>query len=418
MRLIFTIFLFLSFSITKAQNLVPNPGFEEFVLCPTNIGQVTNHCKNWYQYTTGTTDYYNSCSSGAAGVPLSQSGFQYPAEGDAYAGFLTAFGGGDYKEYLTVKIPALVIGGMYEVSMSLSLAESANYTTNDIGVFFFSEGPDSIKSTKQVLPVHPQISYKKYGHIADTTHWIRVVDTLIADSAYSNLLIGGYDHVDTLDLRPTNFDVFKDGSAYYFVDSVVVVRIDTSNVTGNLIRTRACIGDTISYPYTAAGFDFQPDNVFILQLSDASGNFDKGIVIGTINATRSATLNATIPLGIPEGDNYRMRIVATNPPDTTEAHTISLKEDCYLLDVPTAFSPNGDGNNDILFARGSNVTEVNLRIYNRWGQLIFETNDINKGWDGTVNGRRQDIDVYGYVLSGAFRNGRTMHKQGNISITQ
>jgi gliding motility-associated-like protein len=71
------------------------------------------------------------------------------------------------------------------------------------------------------------------------------------------------------------------------------------------------------------------------------------------------------------------------------------------FDLPTAFTPNGDGVNDIIFIKGWGIKKLNYyRIYNRWGQLLFETNDINVGWDGTYNGIIQNIETYIYQVSG------------------
>lgn len=66
--------------------------------------------------------------------------------------------------------------------------------------------------------------------------------------------------------------------------------------------------------------------------------------------------------------------------------------------VPSAFSPNGDNNNDWLMVLGGNFKEVNFKIYNNWGQVIFETNDPSSlGWDGKYNGVDQPVGVYVYV---------------------
>ncbi len=70
--------------------------------------------------------------------------------------------------------------------------------------------------------------------------------------------------------------------------------------------------------------------------------------------------------------------------------TIVVKEEC-LDDVvlPSAFTPNGDGRNDFFFASGINVTSFNLKIFNRWGEKIFETDDISTPWTGFYKGRAQ-----------------------------
>lgn len=70
------------------------------------------------------------------------------------------------------------------------------------------------------------------------------------------------------------------------------------------------------------------------------------------------------------------------------------------VDVPTAFTPNNDGVNDVIYVEGWGIKKLNyFRIYNRWGQLLFETNDINVGWDGNYNGVPQNMETYVYQVS-------------------
>ena len=66
--------------------------------------------------------------------------------------------------------------------------------------------------------------------------------------------------------------------------------------------------------------------------------------------------------------------------------------------LPNAFTPNGDGNNDTLFVRGPGISEVNLSIYNRWGELVFETKNKSEGWDGSFNEKEADPGVFVYYL--------------------
>ncbi len=70
------------------------------------------------------------------------------------------------------------------------------------------------------------------------------------------------------------------------------------------------------------------------------------------------------------------------------------------IDVPTAFTPNGDGINDIIYPSGWGIRKLNyFKIYNRWGQLLFESNDIKVGWDGRYQGIMQNMDTYVYEAS-------------------
>ncbi len=87
-----------------------------------------------------------------------------------------------------------------------------------------------------------------------------------------------------------------------------------------------------------------------------------------------------------------------------------------LIGVPTGFSPNGDGDNDILYVRGAAIKTLDLKIYNRWGQMIFETTSKEIGWNGTFNGQPQPIDAYGYVLLATFIDGTSKTLKGNITL--
>jgi gliding motility-associated-like protein len=86
------------------------------------------------------------------------------------------------------------------------------------------------------------------------------------------------------------------------------------------------------------------------------------------------------------------------------------------LGLPTGFSPNGDGDNDILYVRGAAIVTLDLKIFNRWGQLVFETNSKDKGWDGTFNGQPQPIDAYAFVLNATFIDGSAKVMKGNVTL--
>lgn len=87
-----------------------------------------------------------------------------------------------------------------------------------------------------------------------------------------------------------------------------------------------------------------------------------------------------------------------------------------IIDVPTAFSPNGDGNNDILFVKGIGVQSFIFKVYNRWGEQVFETATLGQGWDGRVNGIPQEQEVYVYTLEALLENEQTVTKKGNITL--
>ncbi len=84
--------------------------------------------------------------------------------------------------------------------------------------------------------------------------------------------------------------------------------------------------------------------------------------------------------------------------------------------VPNIFSPNGDGFNDILYVRGKGISDLQFIIFNRWGEKVFETTDVNKGWDGTFKGEPANLAVFVYVLKGKFTNGKTIDEKGNFTL--
>ncbi len=84
--------------------------------------------------------------------------------------------------------------------------------------------------------------------------------------------------------------------------------------------------------------------------------------------------------------------------------------------VPNTFTPNGDGQNDILYARSNNLTTFYFAVYNRWGELVFETSDLSKGWDGIYKGMKADPAVFAWYVKGKCFNGKEFFKKGNVTL--
>lgn len=84
--------------------------------------------------------------------------------------------------------------------------------------------------------------------------------------------------------------------------------------------------------------------------------------------------------------------------------------------IPNAFTPNGDGENDVLYIRGRNIASIEWFIFDRWGEKVFESYDISKGWDGTYKGKPVDPDVYVYHLKIDCGDGQKTFMKGNVSV--
>ena len=96
---------------------------------------------------------------------------------------------------------------------------------------------------------------------------------------------------------------------------------------------------------------------------------------------------------------------------------VKIEESASLkssLIVPNAWSPNGDGHNDKLYPLTINMKELKyFKVFNRWGQLMFETSTLGQGWDGTFNGVPQVMDVYTWIVEATGIDGVHYKQAGN-----
>jgi large repetitive protein len=120
--------------------------------------------------------------------------------------------------------------------------------------------------------------------------------------------------------------------------------------------------------------------------------------------------------------SYRVKV--TTAFGCSGEDTISFKTFCRDAQtfIPNAFTPDGDGINDVLMVRGSGIVTVkSFRIFNRWGELVFERsnfvpNNPAFGWDGRINGIAGGPDVFVYTADVVCGNGTTFTYKGNVSL--
>ncbi|HEX8516404.1 MAG TPA: PKD domain-containing protein [Bacteroidia bacterium] len=88
-----------------------------------------------------------------------------------------------------------------------------------------------------------------------------------------------------------------------------------------------------------------------------------------------------------------------------------------FVELPTTFTPNGDGVNDVIYVKGWGIKELqSFQIYNRWGELVFESNDLVLGWDGFYKGILQNNDVYVYKVRAMSWSDQELSKEGHINL--
>jgi len=88
------------------------------------------------------------------------------------------------------------------------------------------------------------------------------------------------------------------------------------------------------------------------------------------------------------------------------------------IGVPSGFSPNGDGENDILFVKGFGIEALNFSIFNRYGELVFQSDNQNLGWDGTFKNRDENPGVFTWVVNYTLQDGSYGTLKGNTTLVR
>lgn len=199
---------------------------------------------------------------------------------------------------------------------------------------------------------------------------------------------------------------------------------------------------TITYTFTAPdGCEYTANQVVTVSAVTISTIADQTITEGTTlvltTNAQSAAGNITYSWSDPSGiiDDITAQSPGITPIETNtysvtatdaagcsavEAVTITL-EAKNRVTIPTAFSPNGDGLNDVFRLRGSGVASFNMHIRNRWGQEVFKaegSNNIDQGWDGNFNSQPSEIGVYVYYVEVVFTDGSEDLFRGNVTLVR
>src|SRR5689334_15401197 len=121
---------------TCSQNLVPNPSFESYAVCPVGFSQFNGFINTWVNPSTASPDHYNACAgTNPPTVPNNTAGYQQAFSGNAYVGMYTY--GGSYREFVQVQLSApLIANEQYKFSMYVSLANKSKVATDDLGAYF------------------------------------------------------------------------------------------------------------------------------------------------------------------------------------------------------------------------------------------------------------------------------------------
>ncbi|HEY1165993.1 MAG TPA: gliding motility-associated C-terminal domain-containing protein [Chitinophaga sp.] len=163
-----------------------------------------------------------------------------------------------------------------------------------------------------------------------------------------------------------------------------------------------------------------PNSVtFVWQpVPDATG-YRVSVNGGPFAAPSSGAMGTThLVSGLPLSQGVSIRVVALGGQtcqnsDPGDASAKLLSQDLF---IPNAFTPNNDGLNDQFKAEGNIISGQSMKIFNQWGELIFETSATGEGWDGTHKGKAQPVGVYIYAIRLKLADGTEVLKKGSINL--
>jgi len=221
--------LIASWSQINGQNLVPNPSFEENVYCPVSYNQSSlNLIENWRQVSTGTPDYFNSCSN-KAGVPVNVFGDQVAKSGNAYAGLVTfASSKRDYREYMYAPLTRkLEAGEQVCIEIFVSPADDARFITDGLGVNLSKKKLDG--KLDKVIDAEPAIECPWLYFVDGFDQWVLLSNTYTAKGGEKFITIGNFKPDSELNVlkKTVSGEIAANNWAYIYIDSLVVKPIES-----------------------------------------------------------------------------------------------------------------------------------------------------------------------------------------------
>lgn len=245
-----------------SQNLVPNPGFEDFGMCPPYLGQV-HLAAPWNSPNNKTTDFYHRCSSSSAGVPDNLMGVQKPFHGDGYLGLRAWIpvisGNPAYREYATAPLlEPLREGERYVVSFWLSMAERSSHRSDGLGIWFSADYPRS----DSVYLLIPDIRHPSGRIIHSVDEWVQVRGIYEARGDERYLTIGNFGSDQEMireSVRPE-----EQPTVYYYLDAVHVEPCGKAQEDRS-IDTLLCRGEPLLLSAHSGAWEVKWDNGSVSQ---------------------------------------------------------------------------------------------------------------------------------------------------------
>ncbi len=473
--------LFISTRI-GAQNLVPNGGFEVFTGCPIQEGALDS-AKFWLNPTysiSSTPDYFNACSpSLVSGVPVNALGYQNAFSGVAYTGIFLKQNGfpNPAREYIETELTqSLEKDSCYVIGFSINLPDQSKFSSTSFGVYL-SNTVLLNQNNSSMFSLSPQVTIDPNTQL-DTINWTTLTQKYIAQGDERYIVLGNFkDDIETVS-KLANSSGTVDG-IYVYVDSVFLLPCKYFYPIPSFLSSQAtvCVNSSASYTdksynnpdqwqwifeggipasyngkqpppifYTDTGIfevslttsNLYGSNAFLQQVHvvpgaepvsvETSFQLKEGDIITLEVCARGSTYQWQPPVAIlqnkdtlltiqpDETQNYTCTVATVNGCTTNCQYEVKVQSGLLL---PTGFTPNGDGVNDVFHILNTNITLNYFAVYNRWGQKLFETKNVEDGWDGIYEDIAQPIDTYvwqaDYVIT---KTGKRKTAKGNVTLVR
>lgn len=268
--------------LIRAQNLIPNPGFENYNNCPVKPGNAANDLKLWSMPTQGSTDFFHQCSN-TMGVPENFNGHQTSKEGRGYVGFYL-YAPNDYREYLQVKLKRpLTKDREYTLSYSVSLSERSDFAVTEFDVLFTTQMLN-VRTKKQLSKKYWMGQSDRYHFLegshelfyADSENWQEIQRTFIATGAERYLILGNFS--SNRETRVMETGVSSNKGAYYYLDNVSLTSAEQEPLSESYPLDSLMVLPTLLFDFDAARLtpegQIEMRKIFKFLSDDASLNLE------------------------------------------------------------------------------------------------------------------------------------------------
>ncbi len=352
-----------------------------------------------------------------------------------------------------------VISGNGNYKIEQDWVNDAQFNCGTSTVELFGNTQQLIKSNSNVSTTFNNLNLTGFGSINDRKKTLVSCDVFISNNGILN--------INDRELETQANSVTVNNNSFNAVNNSIIFGQEgfVSSIQPGTFNRKT--NSTSSYLFPVGSSDgilrYRPvviapssanNNEFGLRMNNYDANLDgynRTITDGTINAANSLFFHSIVQnLGtdnvdlsifyssIDDGtwsasanwDNSWNTVQGSNSlisPNYSEiiANSWNIKNfpDPYIivnleeqLEIPNIFTPNEDGDNDVFLIDSKNISAFNITIVNRWGQVVFESNDINTSWDGTWNNNMCTEGTYFYVITGNYISNQEFKKQGFLQL--